>query len=125
MKAEQAFRGTSKYLLRNGGGGEGRGSVVSFQPAACSGSIPDSEHGPLTAVVVSVPDLYLTLSIHPELLHSMTHGWNSGCRSSHGNARSCLGDCSLISRKRAVAEAATLLKYTEILAHNVVVANEL
>lgn len=83
------------------------------------------EHGPLTAVVVSVPDLYLTLSIHPEVLHPMTQGWNSGCRSSHGNARSCLGDCSLISRKRAAAEAATLLKYTEIIAHNVVVANEL
>lgn len=66
VKVELVFWGTSKYLLRNGEGGEGRGSVVLFQPAACSGSIADSEHGPLTAVVVSVPDLYLTLSIHPE-----------------------------------------------------------
>lgn len=74
MKVELAFRGTSKYLLRNGEGGEGRGSVVSFQPAVCNGSTPDNEHDPLTAVVVSVPDLYLTLSIHPEVLHSMTHG---------------------------------------------------
>ena len=72
MKVELTFRGTSKYLLWNGEKEEERGSVVLFQPAVYSGSILDSKHGLLTTVVVFIPNIYLTLSIHPEVLYLIT-----------------------------------------------------
>ena len=93
------------------------GSVVSSQPAVYIGGKSNGEQASLTAIIVSVPNLHLAMSIHAEPLRSVARGCDRGCWSSHGNARSSVRNLSHVRRKNGlflVAEKCVVYARTNI-----------
>ena len=127
MKAELVFQGTSKYLFRKQEGGEEKESVVLSQPAVYSSHVPDREQGSLTTKVVSIPDLYLTLSANAEVLGPIAPRRDCGCWSSHGHARSSSAGSLILGRpqpyqsknSRRFRTAATLHHIQEAFAYSI------